>query len=88
VSGIGNRSRNLRTRSDKTSDQEERRLRVVAGEDLEQTLGVNVVWTVVISESQVLGIREVSCGAAVKLRLGRVAVVREITRTGEYASNS
>jgi len=60
----------------------------MARENFEQTLGVDIIWTIVISQSQMLRIRKMSHGTAIKLRLRRVAVVRKIARTGQRAKDS
>ena|SRR5690348_10134386 len=82
------RSRNLRPGRDETSNQEERCLDVVPCKNFKQSLGVNIVRTVIVSEREMPGIRKVSYGVPIKLRLGGIAVIREIACAGEDTCDS
>ena len=85
---VRDRSRNLRPRTDEAPNQEEGRLCLVSRERFKQSFGVNIVWTIIVSERQMFRIAEMSQRSPVKLRLRRIAVVGEIAHTGYDAGDS
>ena len=88
VPSVCDRSRNLRPRCDETSNQEERRLDVVLCKNFKQSLGVNIVRTIIVGKREMPGIGKVSYSAPIKLRLGGIAVIREIACAGKDTCDS
>jgi len=83
MSSLGNVAGNLGTLRYESSDQEERRLDLMPGEKFQQTSGVWVVRTIVVSQRQFSGIGKAVQGRSEELRSRPIGVVSEICGPAE-----
>lgn len=87
VTGSNYCARNLRTRGYKSADQEKCSLYFLSRQHFEQPLRMQVIRTVVVSQSQMRRIRRIRQRPAIKLRSGSIAVIREVSHPCNCASD-
>ena len=78
MSGVNDGTRDLRTRFDKPADEKECCVDLMMGKYVEEPFGMDVVWAVVVSESQIARIRTVRKRRAEELRARRIGVIRKV----------
>lgn len=57
MSSLDDRTRNLWTNLHKSSDQKKRRFDFVPRKDVQESLGMNIIWAIIVGEGEIAGIR-------------------------------
>lgn len=85
MSGTDYEASNLRTHLHESSNQKKTRFDLMTRKYVEQSFGVDIVWSVVVGERQIARIRAAWQRDAKQLRARRIGVIGEISCRGDRA---